>query len=83
MPKKKPRLKEAYILPKSHIARSRTGTPTQVYLIPRIRVLEKEKGEKLQELVGDLAARDGSNTQSPDRILSGSRPDPVHLINKT
>lgn len=54
-------------MPKSHIAKSRIGIPTQVYLIPRIRVLEKEKGEKLQELVGDLAPRDGSNTQSPDK----------------
>lgn len=84
MQKKKPSLRDAIILPKSHISRSRIGTPTQVYLIPRIRVLEKEtkSGEKRQALVEGLAPGDGSNTQSPDRILCGSRPEPVHLNSK-
>lgn len=83
--KKKSRLRDTIILPKSRIGRSRIGTPTQVYLIPKIRVLEKEtkSGEKLQQLEEGLAPRDGSNTQSPDRILNDSRPDPVHLINKS
>lgn len=62
--RKKLRLTESIILPEAHLA-----TPIQVFIIPRVGVLEKQTkaGEKLQDLEKGLAPRNGGNTPRPDK----------------